>query len=122
MRIIFELAEADVCQHIEEIRQMVRLLRGVGCKVMASQAGLTVVSTSYIKSLQVEMIKLHPGVVRSINFRYENQLFVESLTGACAGTQTKVLRQKCVPVKNGKRCKRKAFTADRAISLLHRPH
>lgn len=47
MRIIFELAEADVCQHIEEIRQMVRLLRGVGCKVMASQAGLTVVSTSY---------------------------------------------------------------------------
>ncbi len=79
-----------MCQHIEEIRQMVRLLRGVGCKVMASQAGLTVVSTSYIKSLQVEMIKLHPGVVRSINFRYENQLFVESLTGACAGTQTKV--------------------------------
>ncbi|AHK18834.1 RNase E specificity factor CsrD [Yersinia similis] len=90
MRIIFELAEADVCQHIEEIRQMVRLLRGLGCKVMASQAGLTVVSTSYIKSLQVEMIKLHPGVVRSINFRYENQLFVESLTGACAGAQTKV--------------------------------
>lgn len=89
-RIIFELAEADVCQHIEQIRQMVRLLRGVGCQVMVSQAGLTVVSTSYIKSLRVEMIKLHPGVVRSINFRYENQLFVESLAGACAGTQAKV--------------------------------
>ncbi len=73
------------------------LLRGVGCKVMASQAGLTVVSTSYIKSLQVEMIKLHPGVVRSINFRYENQLFVESLTGACAGTQTKFCGRSAYP-------------------------
>ena len=62
----------------------------MGCKVMVSQAGLTVVSTSYIKSLRVEMIKLHPGLVRSINLRYENQLFVESLTGACAGTDTKV--------------------------------
>ncbi|CQD76092.1 regulatory protein CsrD [Yersinia intermedia] len=89
-RIIFELAEADVCQHIDRIRPMMRLLLGVGCKVMVSQAGLTVVSTSYIKSLRVEMIKLHPGLVRSINLRYENQLFVESLTGACAGTDTKV--------------------------------
>ncbi len=89
-RIIFELAEADVCQYISQIRPMMRLLLGVGCKVMVSQAGLTVVSTSYIKSLRVEMIKLHPGLVRSINLRYENQLFVESLTGACAGTHAKV--------------------------------
>ncbi|CNI44736.1 RNase E specificity factor CsrD [Yersinia pekkanenii] len=89
-RIIFELAEADVCQHIDQIRPMMRLLLGVGCKVMVSQAGLTVVSTSYIKSLRVEMIKLHPGLVRNINLRYENQLFVESLTGACAGTHAKV--------------------------------
>ncbi|AJJ62406.1 RNase E specificity factor CsrD [Yersinia aldovae] len=89
-RIIFELAEADVCQHIDQIRPMIRLLLGVGCKVMVSQAGLTVVSTSYLKLLRVEMIKLHPGLVRSINLRYENQLFVESLTGACAGTHAKV--------------------------------
>ncbi|MFI0488191.1 MAG: RNase E specificity factor CsrD [Yersinia sp. (in: enterobacteria)] len=89
-RIIFELAEADVCQHIDQIRPMIRLLLGVGCKVMVSQAGLTVVSTSYIKSLRVEMIKLHPGLVRNINSRYENQLFVESLAGACAGTHAKV--------------------------------
>ncbi|MEY4476231.1 MAG: hypothetical protein RL248_1998 [Pseudomonadota bacterium] len=89
-RIIFELAEADVCQHIDQIRPMIRLLLGVGCKVMVSQAGLTVVSTSYIKSLRVEMIKLHPGLVRNINSRYENQLFVESLAGACAGIHAKV--------------------------------
>ncbi len=89
-RIIFELAEADVCQHIDQIRPMIRLLLGLGCKVMVSQAGLTVVSTSYIKSLRIKMIKLHPGLVRNINLRYENQLFVESLTGACAGTHTKV--------------------------------
>lgn len=48
------------------------------------------VSTSYIKSLQVEIVKLHPGLVRSIDKRDENQLFVQSLTGACAGTHAQV--------------------------------
>ncbi|CNE52065.1 RNase E specificity factor CsrD [Yersinia nurmii] len=95
-RIIFELAEADVCQHIEALRPVIRLLLGLGCRLMVSQAGLTVVSTSYIKSLRVEMIKLHPGLVRSIDVRLENQLFVQSLTGACAGTNVKVFAAEVV--------------------------
>jgi RNase E specificity factor CsrD len=89
-RILIELAEADVCQHIDRLRPVLRLLTGVGCRLAVSQAGLTVVSTSYIKSLPVEIVKLHPGLVRSIDRRDENQLFVQSLTGACEGTQAKV--------------------------------
>jgi RNase E specificity factor CsrD len=38
----------------------------------------------------VEIIKLHPGLVRDINKRTENQLFVQSLVEACNGTQTRV--------------------------------
>lgn len=89
-RILIELAEADVCQHIDRLRPVLRLLSGLGCRLAVSQAGLTVVSTSYIKSLPVELVKLHPGLVRSIDKRDENQLFVQSLTGACEGTSTQV--------------------------------
>lgn len=89
-RIMIELAEADLCLHIDRLRPVMRLLAGLGCRLAVSQAGLTVVSTSYIKSLPVELVKLHPGLVRNIDKRDENQLFVQSLTGACEGTRAQV--------------------------------
>ncbi|WP_435947007.1 RNase E specificity factor CsrD [Dryocola sp. BD586] len=89
-RIIFELAEADVCQHISRLQSVIRLIKALGSRVAIVQAGLTVVSTAYIKALDVELIKLHPGLVRNIEKRTENQLFVQSLVEACNGTQTQV--------------------------------
>ncbi|MBN3143757.1 RNase E specificity factor CsrD [Pectobacterium brasiliense] len=88
--ILFELAEADVCQYIGRLRPVLNLILGLGCRLAVTQAGLTLVSTTYIKSLPVEIIKLHPGLVRSLERRPENQLFVQSLTEACKGTQTRV--------------------------------
>jgi len=89
-RIIFELAEADVGQHISRLRPVVRLINALGARVAVTQAGLTLVSTSWIKDLDVEILKLHPGLVRDIDKRTENQLLVQSLVEACKGTQTQV--------------------------------
>lgn len=89
-RILIELAESDLCQHIDKLRPAIRLLQGMGCRLAVSQAGLTVVSTSYLKSFPVDRVKLHPGLVRDIDKRVENQLFVQSLISACEGTQAKV--------------------------------
>ncbi len=89
-RILFELAEADVCQHIDRIRPIVKLIQALGCRVAVSQAGLTVVSTSYLKLLHIEIVKLHPGLVRNIDRRIENQLFLRSLAGACEGSRVKI--------------------------------
>ncbi|WP_202306192.1 RNase E specificity factor CsrD [Dryocola clanedunensis] len=89
-RIIFELAEADVCQHISRLQPVIRLIKALGSRIAIVQAGLTVVSTSYIKDLNAELIKLHPGLVLNIEKRTENQLFVQSLVEACHGTQTQV--------------------------------
>lgn len=89
-RIIFELAEADVCQHISRLQPVVRLINALGARVAVTQAGLTLVSTSWIKALEVELLKLHPGLVRNIEKRTENQLLVQSLVEACKGTQTHV--------------------------------
>lgn len=89
-RIIFELAEADVCQHIGRLQSVVRLVNALGARIAVTQAGLTLVSTSWIKALDVELLKLHPGLVRNIEKRTENQLLVESLVEACKGTRTRV--------------------------------
>lgn len=89
-RIIFELAEADVCQYISRLQPVVRLINALGSRVAVAQAGLTLVSTSWIKALDVELLKLHPGIVRNIEKRTENQLLVQSLVEACKGTHTRV--------------------------------
>ncbi len=48
------------------------------------------VSTSWIKQLDVALIKLHPGLVRNFEKRSENQLLVQSLVEACKGTSAQV--------------------------------
>lgn len=89
-RIIFELAEADVCQHISRLQPVIRLMNALGVRIAVTQAGLTLVSTSWIKELNVELLKLHPSLVRNIEKRTENQLLVQSLVEACTGTHTQV--------------------------------
>ncbi|EOT8833583.1 RNase E specificity factor CsrD [Escherichia fergusonii] len=89
-RIIIELAEADVGQHISRLQSVLRLVHALGVRVAVTQAGLTLVSTTWIKELNVELLKLHPSLVRNIEKRTENQLLVQSLVEACTGTNTQV--------------------------------
>lgn len=87
---LFELAEADVCQHYGRLQPAFRLLYGLECQIVIYKAGLTVVSTAYIKQFGIELIKLDPGLVRHIDQRTENQLFVQSLLEVCKTTATQV--------------------------------
>ncbi|WP_413739761.1 RNase E specificity factor CsrD [Sodalis sp. RH14] len=89
-QIMFELVEADLCQHLVRLRPVLRLLDALGCRLSVVQAGLTVVSTAYISAVTISLIKLHPGLAREIDRRAENQLFIQSLPEACVGTATQV--------------------------------
>lgn len=89
-QIIFELVEADLCQHLVRLRPVLRLLDALGCRLSVVQAGLTVVSTTYISVAPISIIKLHPGLAREIDRRAENQLFIQSLPEACVGMTTRV--------------------------------
>ncbi|NDL63496.1 RNase E specificity factor CsrD [Acerihabitans arboris] len=89
-QIMFELVEADLCQHLVRLRPVLRLLDALGCRLSVLQAGLTVVSTAYITTVPVAIIKLHPGLAREIDRRAENQLFIQSLPEACIGSATRV--------------------------------
>lgn len=90
-RILFELVETDVCQHINRLQPAFRLLQNLGCRVAVNQAGLTVVSTAYLKQFKAEIIKLHPILIRDIEHRTENQLLIQSLIEICKETPTQVI-------------------------------
>jgi len=89
-RFLFELAEADVCQHINRLAPVFHALQAFGCRIAVDQAGLTVVSSAYIRQFPIDLIKLDPGLVRNIDRRTENQLFVQSLLEVCKSAQTQV--------------------------------
>ncbi|MGC9553041.1 RNase E specificity factor CsrD [Vibrio metoecus] len=87
----FEFAEAHLIKHLDYMRPIIRMLAGLGCKVVVGQAGRTIVSTHYIKDLKINYLKLHRSLIKKIDQRHENQLFVRSLVGVCGGTQTEVI-------------------------------
>ena len=87
----FEFPEGHVIAHLDYMRPVAKMLSGLGCKMIVGQAGRTIVSTHYIKDLKVDFIKLHRSLVKKIDQRHENQLFVRSLIGACGDSPTQVI-------------------------------
>lgn len=90
-RLSFEFSESHLVQHLDYMRPVIRMLIGFGCQVVVGQAGRSVVSTHYIKDLKITYLKLHRSLVKKIDQRHENQLFVRSLIGVCSGGDTKVI-------------------------------
>ena len=89
-RFLFELAEADVCQHIDRLFTVLHNLRAFGCRIVISQAGQTLVSSAYLPRIKAGAIKLDAGLVRNIERRPENQLLVSSLVESCHAVSTLV--------------------------------
>lgn len=90
-RLSFEIPEGGLVKHLDAMRPVTRMLVGLGCKLVVDQAGRTIVSTHYIKDIRADYIKLHRSLVREINLRQENQLFVRSMLGACADSDVQVI-------------------------------
>ena len=78
-------------KHLDYMRPVIKMLNGLGCKVVVGQAGRSIVSTYYLKELSIDYLKLHRSLIKQIDHRHENQLFVRSLLGACEGLETQVI-------------------------------
>ncbi|WP_375751530.1 RNase E specificity factor CsrD [Vibrio sp. HN007] len=87
----FEFTEGTLVKHLDFMRPVVKMISGVGCSVIVGQAGRTITSTHYIKDLNVDYLKLHRSLVKRIEQRQENQLFIRSIVGACDKSKTKVI-------------------------------
>ncbi|MDO6706375.1 RNase E specificity factor CsrD [Photobacterium sp. 1_MG-2023] len=90
-RLSVEVPERNLSRHIDAVRHFLKMLTGLGCQLGVDQAGRTIVSTHYIKDANVSYIKLHRSLIRDIDQRQENQLFVRSMLGACANSDVTVI-------------------------------
>ncbi|MYM61149.1 RNase E specificity factor CsrD [Vibrio sp. OCN044] len=90
-QLVFEFAEARLVKHLDYMRPVIKMIAGLGCRVAVGQAGRSIVSTHYLKDLPIDFLKLHRSLVKQIDQRDENQLFVRSLLGACEGLKTQVI-------------------------------
>jgi RNase E specificity factor CsrD len=91
IKLSFEFSEDHIVQHLDYMRPVIRLISAFGCEVIVGQAGRTIVSTHYIKDLDIDYLKLHRSLVKRIEKRHENQLFIRSMVGVCSGTKTRVI-------------------------------
>lgn len=87
----FEFMESTMVSHLDSMRLVLKMLTGLGCKVVVSQAGRTIINTHYLKDSSVDYLKLHRSLIRNIEYRSENQLYIRSLIGACKNSKTKVI-------------------------------
>jgi RNase E specificity factor CsrD len=90
-KLCFEFSEGHVVEHLDYMRPVIRMISAFGCEVIIGQAGRTIVPTHYIKDLNIDYLKLHRSLVKRIEQRHENQLFIRSMVGVCNGTKTRVI-------------------------------
>ena len=89
-RLIIEVAEYPLVQHLDRVKPILMNAKAKGCQLAVGQVGQNIVSTNYIRELEVDYLKLHAHLTRNIDSSSENQLFVRSLLGACENTTTRV--------------------------------
>ncbi|MDF2155619.1 RNase E specificity factor CsrD [Vibrio sp. CAU 1672] len=87
----FEFVEAQFVRHLDFMRPVAKMLVGLGCDLVVGQAGRTIVSTHYLKEMDIRYLKLHRSLVTKIDQRHENQLFVRSMLGAAANSKTQII-------------------------------
>lgn len=90
-KLSFEFIEGNLINDLDFMKPVIKLLSGLGCYVIVNQVGRTIVSTHYIKDLPITYLKLHRSLVKQIDRRSENQLFIRSLLGACVDSSTAVI-------------------------------
>ncbi|RJX70749.1 RNase E specificity factor CsrD [Vibrio sinensis] len=90
-QLMFEFSEGRFVKHLDYMRPVVKTLVGLGCKVTIGQVGRSIVSTHYLKDLPIDYMKLHRSLVKQVDKKHENQLFIRSLLGACDGLKTQLV-------------------------------
>ncbi|CAH1557357.1 RNase E specificity factor CsrD [Vibrio rotiferianus] len=87
----FEFVEAQFVRHLDFMRPVAKMLSGLGCRLIVGQAGRTIVSTHYLKEMDIHYLKLHRSLVTKIDQRHENQLFIRSMLGAAENSRTRIV-------------------------------
>ncbi|QUM83200.1 MULTISPECIES: EAL domain-containing protein [unclassified Moritella] len=87
----FEIHEYQINRNLEMLLDPVKNLKALGCCIAVDMVGQDVVDSSYIKKLDVDVIKIHHSLVRDLHKRQINQLAIRSILGGTVNLATIVI-------------------------------
>lgn len=87
----FEIHEYQINRNLAMLLEPVNNLKALGCRIVVDMVGQDVVDSSYIKKLGVDVIKIHPSLVRDLHKRQINQLAIRSILGGTVNLATIVI-------------------------------
>lgn len=87
----FELHEYQINDNLSGLLEPLQNLKSLDCSIVVDMVGQAVVDSTYIKKLGVDVIKIHPSLVRDIHKRQVNQLAIRSILGGTANLTTLVI-------------------------------
>ncbi|NTS75853.1 EAL domain-containing protein [Catenovulum sp. SM1970] len=89
-RMIIALNEYALNQYSNELIRPLKRLSELGIRILVEQVGQYVVHSGYLRQHPIAYLKLHVSIIRNIQSRPENELFIRSLKGAVAGSPVRL--------------------------------
>ncbi len=92
-RLIFELPEYGVVAAIDRVKRLLELVAGFGAKLSIDHFGRSFNSLAYLRSLQIDCLKIDGSFMRSIETSNDNQFFVQTLAQIAHGLEIVVIAE-----------------------------
>ncbi|MEJ2142825.1 MAG: EAL domain-containing protein, partial [Gammaproteobacteria bacterium] len=83
--IIFEVTETAAVENINQARNFIESLRGLGCRFALDDFGIGYSSFHYLKNLPVDMIKIDGGFVRNLHLNEFDRIIVKAMSDLANG-------------------------------------
>jgi EAL domain-containing protein (putative c-di-GMP-specific phosphodiesterase class I)/GGDEF domain-containing protein len=91
--VIIEIAEHTIIGHLDAIKSAFSRLRETGARLSIDRFGQSTASVGYLRSLEVDYIKLDGGYTRGLTESSDRQFFVQALVGIAHGLGIQVLTE-----------------------------
>ena len=91
--VILEIAEHSIIGHLDAVRAAFSRLRETGVRLSIDRFGQSTASVGYLRSLEVDYIKLDGGYTRGLPESSDRQFFVQALVGIAHGLGIQVITE-----------------------------
>ena len=92
-QVILEIAEHSIIGHLDAVKAAFSRLRETGARLSIDRFGQSTASVGYLRSLEVDYIKLDGGYTRGLTESTDRQFFVQALVGIAHGLGIQVVTE-----------------------------
>lgn len=86
----FEISEMTALQNLGKVREIAAQIKAAGCALILDDFGLGSTSMHYLEGLPVDMVKIHPTLIRDLADKPKTQGVVKNLTEMLHGFHLEV--------------------------------